>query len=136
MARDDLGTGGYASAPEARVDLPILSTFSKHDIPLRRFFQFAARRAVDRDELRTAAGELSRYAALGGYGPHGVAGGSPHLDALLPGGGQTYDLGEAAPAVYGIDGSATIDGHGDIDNASTHWALDNLVAAPRRSADS
>jgi hypothetical protein len=135
FARDELGTGGYVDAPEARVDLPILSTFSKHDIPLRRFFHFAARRAVDRDELRTAAGELSRYAALGGYGPHGVAGGSPHLEALQPGPNHAYDLGDSAHVVYGIDASATIDGHGDIDNASTHWALDNLVAAPRRRAE-
>jgi len=134
FARDELGTGGYVDAAEARVDLPILSTFSRRDVPLRRFFHLAARRAVDRDELRTAAGELSRYAALGGYGPHGVVGGSPHLDALQPDAAHTYDLGESAPAVYGIDASATIDGHGDIDNASTHWALDNLVAAPRRRA--
>ena len=134
FAQDDSGTGGYADAPVTRVQLPILSTYSQHDIPLRRFFQFAARRAADRDEVRIAAGEPSRYAALGGVGPHGLGEtDAQHVTVRLPrADGSTYDLGSGAPGVYGIDATATIGGHGDITNVSTYWALDNLVAAPRR----
>lgn len=135
FAHDDLGTGGYADAPVGRVDLPILSTYSHHDIPLSHFFEYAVRRASDRDEARIAAGEPSRYAALGGVGPHGLGEDARHVPVRLPRSeDSTYDLGREAPGVYGIDATSTIGGHGDIDNASTHWALDNLVAAPRRRA--
>ena len=129
FADDDLGRGGYADAP-ARVDLPILSTFSRHDVPLTKVFHLAVRRRDDRDELRIAAGEPSRYAALGGVGPHGLGVGSRNVPVLDPG-GDHYDLGAGGPGVLGIDASATVSGHGDISNPSTWWALDNLVAADR-----
>jgi hypothetical protein len=133
FARDERGTGGYAHAPSERVDQPILSTFSRHDVPLNLFFPFAARRRADRDEARIAGSQPSRYAALGAVGPRGLGEAAQLVPVRLPGApdGGRYDLGPDAPGVYGIDASATIGGHGKIDNPSTHWALDNLVAADR-----
>ena len=135
FADDGEGRGGYADAPVDRVDLPILSTFSRHDIPLGRFFPYVTRRKADRDEARIAGGRKpSPFAALGGVGPHGLGDGAKLIDVRLPSvEPKVYDLGKDAPAVYGIDATSTIDGHGSIDNDSTHWALDNLVAAPRRT---
>jgi hypothetical protein len=110
----------------------MLATYSRHDVPLRHLFELAARRRDDRDEIRIAAEEPSRYAALGGYGPRGLGDRSKLIGVLLPGqppASNRYELSAAAPDVYGIDATSTITGHGDINNLSTWWALYNLVSA-------
>src|SRR5262249_39681922 len=68
--RNRPGQGGYVAAAD-RVRLPILSTFSTHDFPLRRVFHLALNRAGDLAELKIAGpgDPPSIYAALGGYGP-------------------------------------------------------------------
>src|SRR5262249_33596848 len=61
--------GGYRRAL-ARVRAPIVATFSRHDVPLRRVFHLAVRRRRDAGELQIAGDDPpSIFAALGGYGP-------------------------------------------------------------------
>jgi len=111
--------GGYAAAP-GRTELPILSTFSKNDIPLTQIFHLALRRSEDIGELKIAGGTVpSPYAALGGFGPQGLSTGQVDMRMLSP--GLSYDFGNLR--VIGLNGDATIDGHGDVSNYSTWWAL-------------
>ena len=127
--------GGYRSALD-QVRLPILSTFSAHDFPLSKVFHLALCRAKDLGEIGIAgAGEPpSRFAALGGFGPRGEV---PwrRTPTLLPAPGVAprpedfYDLGPGAPQVWALDGQGSISGHGDVTNATTAWALLNLVTA-------
>ncbi len=119
--------GGYRQVLD-RVEKPILSTFSARDFPLTRIFHLAVRRAGDLGEAAriAAAGEPeppSRFAALGGFGPRGA--GEQLIDIQdLP---QRYDLASGT-RVYGLRATRTISGHGDINNASTWWALYNLAS--------
>jgi pimeloyl-ACP methyl ester carboxylesterase len=116
--------GGYAAAPSRSVQ-PVLSTFSSHDVPLTRLFHLAARRRDDLAEVRIAGDEPDRYAALGGVGPrHAPRCRTERVKDV----GDGYDLGaDAKASVYGVDASRTVLGHSDISNASTHWALFDLV---------
>lgn len=117
--------GGYVAAPDRSTN-PVLSTFSRHDVPLTRLFHLAARRRDDLAEVRIAAGEPDRYAALGGVGPRHA--GDRCRTVPVHDVGQPYDLGPQAPArLYGVDASRTVSGHSDISNPSTHWALFDLV---------
>ena len=97
--------GGYAAAPSRSVQ-PVLSTFSSHDVPLTRLFHLAARRRDDLAEVRIAADEPDRYAALGGVGPrHAPRCRTEQVKDV----GDGYDLGADAPAsVYGVDASRTV----------------------------
>jgi hypothetical protein len=128
FAKDVQGrSGGYRPALD-RVEQPILTTFSPHDVPLTTFFHLAVRRAADLAEVRIAGGVPSWYAALGGYGPGGVPGEARVIRPMrLP--PDRYDLGAGAPRVYALDGTATIGGHGKISNESTWWALYNQVTS-------
>ena len=114
--------GGYRRVLD-RVNKPVLSTFSAHDFPLTRVFHVAVRRAGDLGEVQIAADEPpSKYAALGGFGPRKA--GEKLIDILdRP---QKYDLQGAR--VFGVKGTRTIAGHGDISNESTWWALYNLAS--------
>lgn len=116
--------GGYRPAL-ARVNKPILTTFSAHDFPLTKTFHLALRREDDLGEAKIAAGgdPPSKYAALGGFGPRHA--GEQLLDIQDP--GQPYQLG-AAGWVLGLRGTRTIKGHGDISNPSTWWALYSLAS--------
>ena len=112
--------GGYRVALE-RVRLPILSTYSRNDIPLRTFFHLGVRRKSDLGEAMIAGLDEppSKFAALGGYGPHGV-------DALaldyMPGVGQPYpDAG--GRRIVGVNGTAFIANHGAVETPETAWAL-------------
>lgn len=119
--------GGYRQAL-TRVEQPILSTFSSHDLALHKMFHLALRRDADLGEYRTAnAGEPpSRYAALGGYGPYHA--GEQRIP--LRKAGIDYEFDPAVP-VYGLDGAGQkIPGHGDISNDYTWWALYTLVSSP------
>lgn len=118
-------SGGYRTAL-ARVDRPILSTFSRHDSPLTKTFHLALRRKSDLGEASIAAAgdPPSVYGALGGFGPRGA--GEGVIDIKDP--GDTYDLDETVE-IYGLHGSRTISGHGDISNPSTWWALYSVTAS-------
>jgi pimeloyl-ACP methyl ester carboxylesterase len=125
-------SGGYRAALE-RVEQPILSTFSAQDVPLTKLFHLAVRRGSDLGEARIAGEPPSRYAALGGYGPGGLGRGPDGLPEgnririRLP--GEVYDLRSGGVRVYGVDGTGTITGHGEISNPATWWALWCQVAA-------
>lgn len=55
-----------------RVVRPMMTTFSKNDVPLHDIFHLICRRAKDLGEAQIA-GAVSRFAALGGYGPQTLA---------------------------------------------------------------
>jgi pimeloyl-ACP methyl ester carboxylesterase len=120
--------GGYRAALE-RVDQPILLTFSNEDQPLHNFFHLALVRASDVGDAQIAGGDEppNIYAALGGYGPRGVAAGECETIPINPV-GQPYKLGADAPEIYALDGAGVIHGHGDFNQEATWWALYNQVA--------
>ncbi|MCG8460048.1 MAG: hypothetical protein MI919_27515, partial [Holophagales bacterium] len=123
-----------------RVELPMVSTFSEHDVPLCRVFPLALRRGRDLGEARLASsgeGEKEagrrpahRWASLGGVGPLGA---DRHvLRVPMPGPGEPYPLDRARDGGFGIlavDGRDRISDHGDVANPATAWALQSLVAA-------
>jgi hypothetical protein len=112
------GPGGYHTVP-TRVRLPLLTTFSRHDVALHWAFQRAVRRRADLAEASVAAGGApSRYAALGGYGPQGVP--SAVVDAVEP--PIRYDL-PAGRRVVGVRADQVISGHGDVVSAAVSWML-------------
>jgi hypothetical protein len=116
--------GGYQDVP-AKVDQPILSTFSAHDFPLSKTFHLALRRGKDLGDVEIAAGEPpSEYAALGGYGPRGFAG---WREVAIKDPADDYQLRNGAPEVWAVNGTRTISGHGDVVNPSTAWALFDLA---------
>ncbi len=116
--------GGYRPAL-SRVKKPILTTFSAHDFPLTKTFHLALRRQDDLGEAKIAAAgdPPSKFAALGGFGPRKA--GEQLVDIQDP--GQAYQLG-AGGRVIGLRGTRTINGHGDISNESTWWALYSLAS--------
>lgn len=121
--------GGYRPVLDW-VELPIMSTFSEHDGPLRQTFHLAVRGSSLGEPHIAAVGDTDRYGALGGWGPAGVD--VETVPALAPGAGR-YDLDGAR--VVAVDGSGQIDGrpaigsHGDVSNPVTAWALRCLVEA-------
>jgi len=125
--------GGYRPALD-RVELPILSTWSTHDVPLRQAFQLAVRGASMGEPDIAALGDTDLYGALGGYGPAGIDRVLGHSAAIRAGSGS-YDLRGPTEVVMvdgsgDIDGKPAIGGHGDVNNPTTWWALRCLVAAP------
>jgi hypothetical protein len=109
--------GGYHAVPE-RLRLPLLATFTRNDFALHSAFQWAARRRADLGEAEVAAGgPVSRYAALGGYGPQGI--GAPVVDAVEP--PTPYDF--PAAKVIGIRADDVITGHGAVVSAAVSWML-------------
>lgn len=118
--------GGYRSALE-RVERPIFSSYSAHDVPLTRFFHWALRREADIGEPQIAAwpNPPNDYAALGGYGPHGADRATQRVPLKRP--SQPYSLDPDKP-LAAVDATAGIGGHSDISNPFTWWALRELVA--------
>jgi hypothetical protein len=130
FADDVVGTGragGYRPVLD-RVELPVLSSMSSHDFPLRQAFHLALRGSSLGEPNIAAVGNTDRYGALGGYGPAGV----PAVAQPVRRPGARYELGGGA-RIIPIDGSGDIDGapaiggHGDINNPRTWWALRCLV---------
>jgi hypothetical protein len=124
--------GGYRQAVD-HVKQPILSTFSRSDAPLTKFFHLAVVRDSDWGEQKIAGVPPSKFAALGGFGPGGLREGeSKTLDVLSPETGPAankYPRGEAGIKIYGLDGSnGQINGHGDVATDFTAWAHLSLVA--------
>jgi hypothetical protein len=121
---DDIGghAGGYRSAFD-RIRQPIITTFSAHDGPLTKFFHLAVRRSSDLAEARIAGAPPSKFAALGGFGPQGVA-----VDSIpMPDVGEPYPL-STQDRIIGVDGTAYISGHGAVENPQTAWALLSQVS--------
>jgi hypothetical protein len=124
----DLGSGregGFRRLFDP-VRQPIHLTWSTRDIPLRRIFHLAVRRASDVGELQIAA-EVSRYAALGGYGPAGCL---EHecLDLPLPAAGVPIGADPAlSPRVIALNGSSAINGHGDVNRPELFWLASELL---------
>lgn len=109
----------------ARIERPVLATFSAHDLALTKTFHWALRRAHDLGEQPLPAGESpSPYAALGGFGPKA----SNETIVFIHDPGETYDFGPGG-RIVGIRGTRTIDGHGGINNPSTWWLASNAALA-------
>ncbi len=134
FAKDVIGVGrpgGYRSVLE-RVELPIMTTLSKHDVPLRQAFHLAVRGSSLGEPDIAAVGDTDRYGALGGYGPAGIDDVLDAQDAHAPGDAYPFAAGKEVIALNGgidINGKAAIGGHGDINNPITWWALHGLTGA-------
>ena len=115
--------GGYRPVL-GRVELPILTTFSRQDVPLRKIFHLALRRRRDLGEV-SAASEVPRWAALGGYGPQGLSA-EEMSEVEIPSPGEHLDL-ETRARVLALQGHERIGGHGDVVSDSTAWTLWSLV---------
>lgn len=120
------GPGGYRCVLD-RVEGPVLSTYSANDFSLHTLYHRLLLRREDLGELRTAGREdpPSPYAALGGYGPRGA--GETLVDPI-PEPGRPLGIPNGVRLV-GLCGSTShlIDGHGDVANARTAWALRQLM---------
>jgi hypothetical protein len=129
--------GGYREAlSNTRVLPPIISTYSRNDKPLHKFFHLAVRRDGDLGEALIAAdaeftsagAPPSRFAALGGYGPRRAG---QKLVESLPAAGTALVLPQPAPPIVAFDGSAgAINSHGDVVSPAAAWALHQLVFRP------
>lgn len=123
--------GGYRPVLKG-VKQPIVTTFSKHDSALTKYFHLAVRRDSDLGEQRIASGTPSRYAALGGFGPGGLHSELKTVPIRDP--GEPYpELDNPGIDVLALRGDRTILGHGDISNRSTWWVL--FEQARRAGAD-
>jgi hypothetical protein len=122
FATDVDGTGrpgGYRPALE-RTRQPVLTTFSSHDFPLTRVFHLAVRRASDLGEAVIAGIPLpSKYAALGGFGPHGADDDTVVVQPATPPAGYPV----VGKRVVGVQGDSVISGHGAVTNPATAWML-------------
>ena len=130
---DGTGKAGGYNSVVGQVELPILSTFSSHDYPLRQVFHLAIRGSSLGEPDIAAVGNTGRYGALGGYGPAGLGARAATQNAIAAGSGR-YELGSGARviAINGsgdINGKPAISGHGDINNPTTWWALHCLTGA-------
>jgi hypothetical protein len=129
---DGRGRAGYADVPEL-LDTPVLSTFSRWDVPLHDIFHLAVVRPEDVGEAKVAAAAgvdepPNRYAALGGYGPRGAKG---QRLVTIPAPGTTVVF-NPEDRVLGLDGGGPgkpIDGHMGVANAYTGWALREQMKA-------
>ncbi|HYW30096.1 MAG TPA: alpha/beta hydrolase [Gemmatimonas sp.] len=122
--------GGYRVAFD-RVKQPILTTFSKHDSALTKFFHLAVRRDRDLGQPTIAGWSdvpkgPNQYAALGGYGPEGCADGECEYLPIrtLP---DRYELADSARRIFALRSDDAISGHGNISVPQTWWALYNQV---------
>jgi hypothetical protein len=135
FAADVVGSGRVAGYQPVlgRVELPILSTFSKHDFPLTQAFHLAVRGSSLGEPKIAAIGDTDRYGALGGYGPKGM-GDLAEVQSAIKAGLASYAFtpGKEVIAIDGgvdIDGAPAIGGHGDVVNPTTWWALHCLTGA-------
>lgn len=119
------GQPGACRPVLSRVERPVMATYSNKDVPLYRVFHLVCRRAKDLTEI-AAAGAVSRYAALGGYGPQTLAPGESAIIAL-PDVGAAFAPQPGAVRLLGLNGANGIDGHGCVNNARTWWAALNQL---------
>jgi hypothetical protein len=124
--------GGYHAVP-GRVELPVATTFSRHDKALHDLFHLMLRRERDLGEAEIAAPDEppSRFAALGGYGPREAG----QQLRTLPAVGEDLELPANLPLlgldgdVLDADGRPRISGHGDISHSATWWTMYRLLTA-------
>ncbi len=130
--------GGYRPVLD-KVERPILTTFSRHDLPLHEAFHLAVRGSSLGEPEIAAVGDTERYGALGGYGPAGLGDRLGKLTVV--GEGTPYAIPEGARVVQldgdvlgvkvvGVDAkpdSPAISGHGDYNTTVTWWALHTLT---------
>ena len=110
--------GGYRQAFD-RVRLPIITTRSLNDDPLRKFFHLAVRRKSDLAEAVIAADQPpSKFAALGGYGPQGVDA-SGYLCRKSANPTRCRSPAASSPS----RGTPFITSHGAVETPETAWAL-------------
>jgi hypothetical protein len=123
----DIGDGreGGFRTVLGRVRNAVYLTFSYRDWSLFRLFHLAVRRQSDIGEMQIA-GEPSRFAALGGYGPGGLLSGE---GAIVPIASPPTDylLDAPPPRIVALDGGAAITGHGDVDRREIFWTMLNLL---------
>ena len=124
--------GGYRAAL-TNVELPILTTKSIHDHPLRKVFHHALIRPKDIGEILIAGDDPppSIYAALGGYGPGRIAAVKtvPMTDPEgTPAPDDIYDLDIGNHEVLVLNGNDKIADHGDVVTTATAWAMLSLIA--------
>lgn len=119
--------GGYRVAFE-RVKQPILSTFTRRDGPLTKFFHVAVRRDSDLGQPTIAGARVapSIYAALGGYGPDGCRDGEQIVEPIHAV-GENYDLSKPGVRIIALQADDAIKGHGAVSVRETWWALFNQV---------
>ena len=119
------GPGGYHPVLD-RVRKPVLTTFSKHDVPLHQAFHLAVRGSSLGEPDIAAVGNTDLYGALGGYGPAGLGGLAVTQDARAPGSAPYTSPTARVIAIDGgvaVAGGPAIGGHSDISNPVTYWAL-------------
>ncbi len=116
--------GGFRRALD-HIRKPLLVTWSRNDLPLRRLFHLAARRKSDVGEVQVL-GAPSRYWALGGFGPSNCAEGEcqARVFAQPP---QANALPAPPARIVAFDGSGVITGHDDVHNAKVIWAMCGLL---------
>jgi hypothetical protein len=122
--------GGYRKALNPKwVTLPIFTTFTPQDFPLREVFHRVFWRDQDLGEMEIAAGAPNRWAALGGYGPGDCA--NDCTSRLILQSGTSYGLEtmDKRIRVIGLDADNAIEGHGEVSNPYTWWALYEQVYA-------
>jgi pimeloyl-ACP methyl ester carboxylesterase len=112
--------GGYTAAL-VRSREPIVTTFSKHDVPLTSFFHLGARRRKDLGEAVIAGVPPSRYAALGGFGPQGRDADTLVVQPSAP--PALYGFAQSGKRIVAIQADSVIRGHGDVVSPATAWAL-------------
>jgi hypothetical protein len=124
--------GGFRPALD-RVELPLLSTFSRYDEVLTRLFPWAMG--------ETHVGEVTvqrdpgRHGALGGVGPAGLGDRAVTVPPVPPGQRDGYPL-EGPARLVAVDAALPVDGrpvvadHGDVSNPATWWMLHTLLDRP------
>lgn len=130
--------GGYRPVLD-KVEKPILTTFTRHDLPLHEAFHLAVRgHSLGEPEI-AAVGDTERYGALGGYGPAGLGNRLGRLTAVAEGTPYAFPAGVpivqldgdvAGIKIPGVDArpdAPAIAGHGDINTTVTWWALHSLT---------
>ncbi|SOE03455.1 alpha/beta hydrolase [Blastococcus haudaquaticus] len=124
-AGPDGPAGGYRTALERTVR-PVFSTYSRHDAPLTKFFHWALRRDSDLREPMPAGWPEppSRFAALGGFGPHGADDDTARIELRSVGDPYVFPDGRR---LVGVDSSASIRSHGGISVPETWWAMRELM---------
>jgi hypothetical protein len=120
--------GGYLPALSL-IRQPILTTFSARDKPLHTYYHQALDRRGDAGERGVAPGIVPYYAALGGYGPKGLASDIAKTVPMCLPDNSYVDLTVPNLRVLALDGKEYIADHGDISSPATYWALEQQVRA-------
>ncbi len=114
--------GGYQRILN-RCGSAVITTFSKNDFPLTKLFHLAARRKSDLGDVVIAGGGTSKYAALGGFGPHLV----DDITWIVEPSTVYPQLGSGR--IMAVHSDSIIAGHGDVQSAATAQMLAAQIRA-------